>query len=462
MIPAVPGDATIRSLLAAYRSSGAFYTLAEPFAATTPVIAGNPFGMHARSLQERIFGSQITVQALLRKHSQAGLWGGFFNEATETKWFAALAAGNRHSSQRSVHAVIVANARVRYGRKCPLCLKDDLCKFGFGHWHVLHQIPIVRHCHIHGCKLVTLCPRCDAASASLHPAHITCQACSDVSQMEIPTTVYESSLGYEDTLALLADLYTGRLPPFRPRVRGQLFTAAFWENTSRRHVDLLPEFLSTWNFSSYDEFSHTFRTTSSASVQALLQGFPVPIPLNVTAAVTAFALRNAGKAWAPVALAVDYTSEDLFQARQHLSVALSHQSIDCLQDEGFPPGSLSLLLSGEPRGSLTEKFGITSTHLIEVENKLPHEMRGLLKKQRDSYVRAGNQADIDNRRQPHRAIALQCKANGVTTRYKLRSVAPDTHSFLQTHDWNWLRVEFPTPPDWRDSSGQQGRDAPKT
>lgn len=39
-------------------------------------------------------------------------------------------------------------------RYCPLCLKEDVEKYGESYWHRVHQIWIVDKCYKHGCNLL--------------------------------------------------------------------------------------------------------------------------------------------------------------------------------------------------------------------------------------------------------------------------------------------------------------------
>ena len=37
---------------------------------------------------------------------------------------------------------------------CSKCIKADLEKIGVGYWHLMHQFPGIKCCHLHGCCLV--------------------------------------------------------------------------------------------------------------------------------------------------------------------------------------------------------------------------------------------------------------------------------------------------------------------
>lgn len=44
-------------------------------------------------------------------------------------------------------------------KMCPICMKEDMEKYGESYWHVCHQIPLVNICHKHKCSLwVHECP----------------------------------------------------------------------------------------------------------------------------------------------------------------------------------------------------------------------------------------------------------------------------------------------------------------
>ena len=54
-------------------------------------------------------------------------------------------------------------------RYCPLCLQEDIEKYGEAYWHRAHQIWVMDKCHKHGCNLLD-------ADMSLSKAtyHFTC------------------------------------------------------------------------------------------------------------------------------------------------------------------------------------------------------------------------------------------------------------------------------------------------
>ena len=54
-------------------------------------------------------------------------------------------------------------------RYCPLCMKEDIEKYGESYWHRAHQIWIVNKCHKHGCNLLD-----STISLSRAVYHLTC------------------------------------------------------------------------------------------------------------------------------------------------------------------------------------------------------------------------------------------------------------------------------------------------
>lgn len=64
---------------------------------------------------------------------------------------------------------------------CPICVGQELEKFGTAYWHRSHQLYGVKVCHEHGCDLIAACPYCDAplsrqGSMDLPRSH--CSACN--------------------------------------------------------------------------------------------------------------------------------------------------------------------------------------------------------------------------------------------------------------------------------------------
>lgn len=51
---------------------------------------------------------------------------------------------------------------------CPLCLSEDIKKYGEGYWHIIHQVPGVRICVNHQAKLINRCSECGVRFSASH------------------------------------------------------------------------------------------------------------------------------------------------------------------------------------------------------------------------------------------------------------------------------------------------------
>lgn len=60
---------------------------------------------------------------------------------------------------------------------CPMCISEEIDKFGFAYWHRSHQLDGVEVCHKHGSDLISHCPHCDAPIHAPNTAGLPQQAC---------------------------------------------------------------------------------------------------------------------------------------------------------------------------------------------------------------------------------------------------------------------------------------------
>jgi hypothetical protein len=47
-----------------------------------------------------------------------------------------------------------------YMQSCPSCIEEQIGEFGFATWNIVHQVPMVRFCHIHALALTDACHTC--------------------------------------------------------------------------------------------------------------------------------------------------------------------------------------------------------------------------------------------------------------------------------------------------------------
>ncbi|CAN7661298.1 hypothetical protein [Variovorax paradoxus] len=459
MIPSFPDDATLRSLLIAFKSCGHYRDsdyLDESIGVAVKM--ENAYAMHAGSFSAKIFGGAVSPEELLSKHSQAGIWGKLLKEEDEVHWRQALINGDARAANAYVPRGKSGLIRPKLNRICLECLEEDFALFGFGHYHVLHQVPLLRHCTRHAARLRSCCPICQP-SQRLRPAHSRCARCTFSPLPVLDVTPYEKSEDYAWTARLIEEMYRGEAPSLRPRDRQLLVSAAFPRDSMVfRRVELLEQFMSAWGFEDLDALHETFRTHQSVStVSACLEGYPSFVTHSLRVASIAFALRRAPQGWDRTAPASPAQSFGLFTPPMHVAENEVIAAAACIEEEGFPAGTLQLLFEGGTRKDAAVVLGVSAALLYALECRLPVECTSALEEARDQSPKkkakktkrrsTPNNVQRDRRiaKLPEmRKAALAAREKGMKRKKQLALHARSVYAFLVRYDREWLQNHFPS------------------
>lgn len=463
MIPSFPEDATLRSLLIAFKSCGHYRDsdyLDESIGVAVKM--ENAYAMHAGSFSAKIFEGAVTPDELLSKHSQAGIWGKLLREEVEICWRRALINGDARTANAYVPTGSSGLIRPKLNRVCLECLEEDFALFGFGHYHVLHQIPLLRHCARHHARLRSCCPICQP-SQRLRPAHSRCARCRLSPLPVLDIAPYEKSEEYAWTARLIAEMYRGEAPALRPRERQLLVSRAFPRDTMVfRRMELLEQFMSAWELEDIESLRRTFRVHKSArTISACLEGYPSFVTHSLKVASIAFALRRAPQDWEKTSPSPHAQSFGLFTPPLEVAEEKVVAAADCIEEDGFPTGTLQLLVEGRTRKDVAEVLGVPSALLHALECRLPVECASAIeeirkqrpkKKTRKSKQHAGSHKEQQNPPPERhiakilemRAAALAARAKGVERKSHLEQQARSVYVFLIRYDREWLHKHFPS------------------
>lgn len=462
MIPSFPEDATLRSLLIAFKSCGHYRDsdhLDESIGVAVKM--ENAYAMHAGSFATKIFENAVDPDDLLSKHSQAGIWGKLLKEEDEVRWRQALINGNARAANAYVPTGSSGLIRPKLNRICLECLEEDLALFGFGHYHVLHQIPLLRHCTKHGGRLRSCCLNCQP-SQRLRPAHSRCARCALSPLPSLDIAPYEKSEEYAWTARLIEQMYRGEAPTLRPRDRQLLVSAAFPRDSMIfRRVELLEQFISAWGLEDIESVREIFRVhKSAAAITACLEGYPSFVTHSLRVASIAFALRRAPQGWDKTFPASPAQSFGLFTPPIQIAEERIVAAAGCIEEEGFPAGTLQLLFEGETRKDAAVVLGVSAALLYALECRLPVECTSALEEVRNRRPKKMAKKTKKTTRRPTpnntqrerhiakmlemRKAALAAREEGIERKTQLALYARSVYAFLVRHDRMWLQHHFPS------------------
>ncbi len=98
---------------------------------------------------------RLTESQLIHNHTLYPFYSCFLNEIEKSKIFHSMLS----NSGINIHTRVGINSsrlkRIRNPKYCPLCIAEDIQRFGELFWHRAHQIPGIDVCHIHNVLLET-------------------------------------------------------------------------------------------------------------------------------------------------------------------------------------------------------------------------------------------------------------------------------------------------------------------
>lgn len=244
-MPYLPQGATLHSLATFWhRSSGArsvrasclrYYGLPP-----SQLEVANPSGLGAQHLATEFLGGMPSGIELIRRHTLIGLYGSVMHD----DWWgnrsvAKVAKGDSHSQWVGRHLM---HGPLSW---CPDCFREDLDRYGWAPWRVVHQPRFVHHCPDHGTALLSICTQCDEPLGCVRwrlPGD-SCQKCKGNSFR--PALIVEQSRGYQRMLRALLRMNGAMMSgEFIPTIKSGLYPA-LWGRGYEKLAQLSIEQLAT-------------------------------------------------------------------------------------------------------------------------------------------------------------------------------------------------------------------------
>lgn len=117
----------------------------------------NVFGERVKHASSALFGRYVTPMDVLLRHTLFGVYSRALPKRIANLWAMTLIDGQ--ASHVKGMARPSSSKKFRYVtedlRSCRACIEQDIDELGYPSWYVLHTLPPVHHCPMHGDPLVT-------------------------------------------------------------------------------------------------------------------------------------------------------------------------------------------------------------------------------------------------------------------------------------------------------------------
>lgn len=295
MIPAFPSDATILSIYLVNTRGGGAAFLKEFATKLTTAHRGLrvSLGHEASSFVKEFLANKIDATELVERHSHFCHLSSTFSEEDVSPTLAALVSGDDHRLRRRNSSLMRSLLGLRL---CPECVREDVERFGTGHWRVLHQLTILRFCTVHKHRLHDRCADCGAVfddSKKLFLPGDPCRQCGSKTTSSGLSGLL--SPGYSALEDLITRARFGNAPELRPRATDRLLKKLFCSEGSKPN-NVLDEFLDWWGVIDMSQLAELLPfPMNSGTVPLLLKGHITPrYPLAY--AVVPFAWERSSEA----------------------------------------------------------------------------------------------------------------------------------------------------------------------
>lgn len=230
MIPNFPVGATIGAIHAACVHAGRFVSVQK----SIPGIYGirtdpsNRFGLLADAFAKNALDGAVAGSELIEKNSAVPIFGALLTAESRALWKAAQLTGDTNAWLRYFPPGVNGDLFAASPRMCPLCVADDISRYGVPYWRVHHQLSWVASCQDHGQGLHDRCGECGSPFShglKIRIPGAPCPKCgsSRTSALEAVTP----SAGRAALEALLARAFSSAAPELAPEVRVHVLREAF-------------------------------------------------------------------------------------------------------------------------------------------------------------------------------------------------------------------------------------------
>lgn len=316
-------------------------------------------------------------------------------------------------------------------RRCRQCVSEDLELTGFAFARVLHQLPIVHHCDVHGSALEESCARCGAAFRVVNRSSRCrrwqierCPICG--CSRGRPLSV-EASEGYADFVATVGQMMRGQEDVLTPRSRTAVIRSAL--SVLKSPFQAVASFNEHWGCSSLMEACAKAGVRTN-SMLAVLEGRTLPCSFEAIIVSLNFAramLRKEG-------IGVGAFESCHHSSLESASDTLVHLLVSKVQDFGLSEDVAVHLSAGASVVQIARR-GHGRSQVLAFLASLPIKARRTIAARQRK--RRFDEEGVEKRRR-----RLQELVKRGLTRTDL-SLQTSVYQWSRRHDLDWLNANIP-------------------
>lgn len=205
------------------------------------------------------------------------------SERRSSEWASSLAEGRKDHSTRYVRNArgAMVSGSLRW---CPVCVGEDSTEHGFAAWKVIHQLPFVMECAVHGCALLCDCAHCGHALDSGKTLRLPGEACARCQSTQFSALSPPKNVAYSEFVRRCATAIEDQDSIYRPGNWSALMDAVVSQVGSLENVRRLIDrgLIAAWGVEAVDDiWCKWFKGYRSSYLTQVLQGHLTVSPLAV-------------------------------------------------------------------------------------------------------------------------------------------------------------------------------------
>lgn len=409
-------------------------------------------------MAQSYFAGSLSADQVLRQHTLFGFYSLGLSDSIVSEWSSQLRDGS------AIGTVSYTKARgpvasVNGLRWCSECATSDQAKLGFAAWRVVHQLPFVSTCPVHGSPLYVRCQDCQNPLDTGKQFRLPGECCGLCGSLRFTALPQIANPAYCSLISRCEEAFRTQSKEFKPQVwarRVNKFVGVHHSLTAATAV-LSDRICRRWGVQSPDDLNDLLSLRlGQGYVAGLLRcntgKHPViaqlvvgdAMPMETFSGVTS----HASSAEPGSASKTTGGSVGMKAVRSHLG--------EIFVDIGVSPDVLDKLLSGFPIGAAAMSCGVAQSQLFQLTNHpecgpIIAAVRVAAESVRKNRARK-NKLEISSEERRYtyrRQLSTWMDEASVLTRKNADQTDPAIMKWLRENDQEWLDETFPTRKPYR-------------
>lgn len=412
----------------------------------------NLFGAGAEHIAHSYFADSLSADQVLRQHTLFGFYSLGLSDSVLTGWSRQLRNGSAIGTMgfTKTRGPVAAVNGLRW---CSECACSDQSELGFAAWRVVHQLPFVSTCPVHGSPLYIYCQDCQSPLDTGKQYRLPGESCCLCGSSRFTALTQIENPAYSSLISRCEEAFRTQSDEFKPQVwarRVNKFVAAHDSHDAATAV-LSDRICKKWGVQSPEDINNLLslclgqdyvagllrcNTGKYPLVTKLITGDAMPMdPLGETT-LRAF---NAVPVYVPTTVGGRTDAQALRSRLEELFV-----------EYGVSPQVLDKLLSGFPIYVAAIACGVAESQLFQLVNHpecrpIITAVRAAAVNVRKNRVRK-NKLVVSNEERRYtyrRQFYTWMDELTVLTRIDTEQTYPAILRWLQENDREWLGEMFP-------------------